>query len=136
MESKKCSNSVSQFTNNGTHLLCGSGNYNIVVDIQEKCVQIHDIDCTAEWKTYEFDLTQAGYSIVPTGKTETLSKTPVLNCPDDFDVYCDSFCLPSCKKSSQTHCSNDIISNNVTIALIVISLLGGISVCTLKGQKM
>ena len=135
VESEKCSNSVSPFISNGTHLFCGNGNYNIVVGLQEKSLQINDIYCTFEWKTIEFGFdiqTPAGYSIVSTGENETT----FLNCPDDFDVYCDSFCLPSCKRSSQTHWGNDIVFNNVTIALIIISLLAGISACTFKGQKM
>ena len=140
LNNEQCNNSALPFICNATRLLCGDG-ISLEVDIQDKCVEIRDYDCAVEWRALEniFDAPLPDCTSFTVGGNITFSIAPPLVCPDEFDKYCDSFCLPSCKRFSQVSWNAIIISNIVTISLIALSLLGGVCtliVCILNRKNM
>lgn len=126
----QCNNSALPFICNATHLLCGDGS-GPIADLQEVCVEIRDNDCAVEWRALEniFSAILPDCASFALDTNITFSKAPPLICPDEFDLFCGSFCLPSCERFSQISQDAVTISNNVKIVLIALSLLGG--VCTL-----
>ena len=105
----------------------------------EECVQVRDDNCAAEWRIVD-NLLNGSSLDCATFKSETdlkLSFVPIL-CPDNFEVVCNSLCLPSC----------DLIphSNGVTTAyrvwsscFLILLLTGGVITlvaCFLKRKKM
>ena len=140
LNNEQCNNSALPFICNATHLLCGD-DVNLEVDLQDKCVGIRDYDCAVEWRALEniFDALLPDCRSFAIGGNITFSKAPPLVCPDEFDLYCGSFCLPSCERFSQVSWNAIIISNIVTISLIALSLFGGactLIVCILNRKEM
>ena len=142
LDNTQCNNSAIPFICNGTHVLCGDDNTpRFAMGLQDECIQIRDHDCAVEWRALEniFSAILPDCASFAVGGNLTYSKAPPLTCPDEFDIHCGSFCLPSCKRFSQISQNAITISNYVTVALIAINLLGGIFtlvVCILNRKKM
>lgn len=139
LNNEQCKNSALPLFCNATHLLCSDDKSN--VDLEGECLQVRDYDCAVEWRTLEniFGATLPDCTSFAVGENITFLKAPALICPEEFDIYCNSFCLPSCKRFSQLSKKSVIISNYVIIALIVISLLEGVFtliVCILNRKTM
>ena len=88
-DNQQCHNPASPFICNGIHLLCRNGN-NLVVDLQEKCVEIHDHDCAPEWRTLKsmFDSLLEDCVNSTVDINVTFPETSPFICPDKFDVNC------------------------------------------------
>lgn len=127
LENEQCNSSALPLICNATQLLCGD-NQVPVIDLEEECVQIRDDDCAVEWRALEniFFAPLPDCTSFSVGANVTFSKAPPLTCDDEFDLYCGSFCLPSCERFSQLPRNDIIISDYLTLALICISLLGGL----------
>ena len=135
----ECQNSSIPFFCNATQVLCGEQNA-FIVGLEEKCVQIRDYDCAVEWRAYENLFNGILPDCTSFAKDENLkiSKTPPLVCPEEFNLYCGSFCLPSCKNFSLYPTDATIADNIIKIILIAIGLLGGafnLIACILKRRK-
>jgi len=126
LNNEQCKNSSFPLICNATYILCGDDKSN--VDLEEKCLQVRDHDCAVEWRILEniFGATLPDCTSFAVGGNITFSKTPALKCPEEFDIYCNSFCLPSCEKFSQISRKSITISNYLIIALIAISLIEGV----------
>lgn len=124
LENEQCNNSALPFICNITHLLCED----LEVDLEGECVEIRDYDCAVVWRTLQnvFNVPLPNCASFVVGGNLTFSKAPPLTCHDQFDLYCNSFCLPSCERYSQIPWNDVFISDIVTIVLISISLLGGV----------
>ena len=126
LNNEKCKNSSLPLLCNATHLFCGNEESN--VDLEEKCLQVRDYDCAVEWRILEniFGATLPDCTSFAVDGNITFSKAPALNCSEEFDIYCNSFCLPSCERFYQISKKLIIISNYVIIALIAIGLIEGV----------
>jgi len=127
VNNEQCENLAFPFFCNVTHVLCGNAS-SFVVGIEEKCVQIRDYDCAVEWRVLEniFGIGLPDCMSFAKDGNLSFSKAPALACPDEFNVYCGSICLPSCKEFYQIS-SNAITAANVaTITSICLGLLGGV----------
>jgi len=126
LNNEQCKNSSLPLFCNATHLLCGDVKSN--VDLEKKCLQVRDHDCAVEWRILEniFHATLPDCTSFAVGGNITFSKAPALNCSEEFDIYCNSFCLPSCERFYQISKKSTIISNYVIITLIAISVIEGV----------
>ena len=78
-----------------TLFLCGE--YEIF-NLTNMCLDVRDRICALEWRAVESFLNTsvpncASYEL---NSNLTFSKSPLPSCPDDFDVFCDSVCVPVC----------------------------------------
>ena len=141
LNNKQCQNSAVPFFCNATQVLC-TGNDRFIAGLEEMCVQVRDHDCTSEWRAYEvlFNRTLPDCTSFAKDGNLTFSRAPRLVCPDTFDLYCGSFCLPSCKNYFQLSTDSITAANAIRIvALIVLGMLGGVFnliVCVLNKRKM
>ena len=137
LDNSRCTqNSLSYFCN-ATYSLCDDEN---VLSLCEECVQVRDNDCAAEWRIVDNLLNSSALDCgsFNTANDLNLSIIPTLMCPDNFDVVCNSLCLPSCDFTPH--------SNGVAIAyriwsssFYILSLIGGVITlvaCFSKREKM
>ena len=140
LNNDQCLNSAIPFICNVTQVICDD-NITFEVNLQEQCTRVRDDDCAVEWRVYENFLNGALPNCASLAEDEniTFSKAPALVCPDSFILYCDSFCLPSCKDFSQISADAITAARAVTITFISLGLLGGVLnliVCILNRGKM
>lgn len=127
LENEQCNSLALPFICNATQLFCGD-NQELVADLEGECMQIRDDVCAVEWRALEniFGAPLPDCTSFAIGANVTFSRAPPLTCHDEFDLYCGSFCLPSCERFSQLPRNYVITSDYLTLALISISLLGGV----------
>lgn len=116
------------FICNTTQLLCGNDS-SFAASLEEKCIQIRDHNCAVEWRVYEnvFGNTLPDCASFAKNKNVTYSKAPALVCDgESHDVYCGSFCLPSCEDFSQISNDASTAAKYVIVILMGIGLLGGV----------
>lgn len=124
---EQCKNSTLPFFCNATQLLCGDNSF--VAGLEDKCVQVRDHDCAIGWRAYEniFGAALPNCTGFAKDRNLTFSKAPALVCDgESFDVYCGSFCLPSCKDFSQISTDATKAATYIIIILMIIGLLGGV----------
>lgn len=139
LNNKQCQNSAVPFFCNAIQVLCDHSRF--IVGLDEMCIQVRDRDCISEWRAYElfFNRTLPNCTSFTKDGNLTFSKAPRLVCPNAFDLYCGSFCLPSCKNFFQLSTDAITAANAIRIALIALGMLGGmfnLIVCILNGRKM
>ena len=122
----QCSNSAILFLCDAMFLLCGDDNS--AVNLIEECVKIRDNDCSAEWRLLEnvFNLPLPSCESFTMNRTITFSKAPPLECPSQFDAFCDSVCLPVCEEYSLVPRDASVASNTLTIIFIIIGMIWGL----------
>ena len=136
----QCNSRASPFFCNATYSLCGDGTY-MIMDISEVCLQVRDHDCAVEWRVLE------NFLNIPIPDCDSYSedgnlsfaKAPSLNCPDQFDTFCGSLCLPVCSEFYQISENAAAISDALTIAFEAIGITGGIITlvaCVFNRKKM
>ncbi|XP_065911428.1 uncharacterized protein [Dysidea avara] len=93
-----CTKDALSFFCNATLLLCNGNSSS--VDLTEECEEVRDNKCASEWRIVENfynrsvpDCTSYTYS---EDVNLTSSKAPSLPCPNGFDHFCGSTCLPVC----------------------------------------
>jgi len=89
-------NTLSFFCN-ATLLLCNGNSSS--VDLTEECEEVRDNKCASEWRIVESVCNRTVpdcESYTTEGDNITHSKTPLLPCPNGFDHFCGSLCLPVC----------------------------------------
>ena len=126
LNNDQCNSSTVPFFCNATYSLCGDDTY--MIDIFEECVQVRDNDCAIEWRVLEnfFDVPIPDCGSFSGDGNLSFAKAPPLNCSDQFDVFCDSMCLPVCSEFSQTSHDAAVTSNALTILFEVIGIISGI----------
>ena len=139
LNNMKCQNSSIPFFCNATQVLCGEQN-TFIEGLEEMCVQIRDNDCAVEWRAYEmiFDGFLPDCTSFAKDGSLKYSMAQALVCPKEFNLYCGSFCLPSCKNFSEYPTDAIIAEKILKIMLLVIGLLGGafnLIACILKRRK-
>jgi len=95
--------------------------------LSEKCVQIRDNQCGAEWRIVEnfFNLSLPDCDKFDSGISITYaSDIPNLQCPDKFREFCGSVCLPVCGEPL----AGDVVDvfKISIVVFYIISLTGGV----------
>ena len=101
-------------------------------DLEEECVHIRDNNCTTEWRVLENI-----FNVSIPGCVSTKAKPP--DCPDQFNVFCDSFCLPSCPDFSQYSEVANVTNYAVMVTFELIGLISGVITlvaCLFNRKKM
>lgn len=132
LNNEECNIAAVPFFCDAMFSLCSDDSY--VVDLEQECIQVRDENCTTEWRVLEniFDVSIPSCESFSANGALSFAKAPALDtCPDQFNVYCDSVCLPSCEDFSQ-------FSHDATVAsyalIITFQLTGVVSgVITLIG---
>ena len=140
MNNEECTNATVSFFCKAVFSLCSDESI-IAEDLEEECVDVRDNNCTIEWRVVEniFNVSLPSCESLAANRTVVWSKAPPLTCPEQFNVFCNSFCLPTCPDFFQ-------FSQVATVAnyvlLIVFELLGIISgvitliACLFNREKM
>jgi len=139
LNNDQCNSLAVPFFCNATLSLCGDDSY--TMDISEECVQVRDNDCAIEWRVLEnfFDASIPDCGSFYEDGNLSFSKAPLLNCSDQFDVFCGSMCLPLCSEFSQLSHNAAVTSNVLTILFETIGLIGGaitLIACVLNRKTM
>ena len=140
LSNKQCNNSAVSFFCSAMYYVCGDDD-NSTVDLMEKCVEVRDNDCPIEWRGLEniLDVLIPSCESYTANTNITFDKAPPLNCPDQFDEFCGSLCLPVCEEYSQVSRDAAIASDVLTLTVIIIGLIGGLITlvaCIFNRDKM
>ena len=131
-------NSAIPFLCNVTQVMCGVNN-TFEGDLHEQCLQVHDYNCTDNCTDYDAFLNTTLPDCACFAMEGNPSCLNALVCPEGFNVYCDGFCLPSCREFSQHSAGAITAAKAVKITFITLGLLGGIInliMCILKRERM
>lgn len=144
LNNEQCSNAAVPFFCNATFLLCGDDSFDVSsfnMDLKKECLQVRDNDCTIEWRILEniFNVPIPSCESFAVNKNLTFSKAPALTCPDQFNVFCDSVCLPSCEDFSQYSDDATLASYVLVFVFQLIGLISGVITliaCLFNRKKM
>ena len=135
LDNDRCTENALSFFCNATYSLCDEDNDLLL--LSEECVQVRDNNCAAEWRIVD-NLLNSSALDCDAFENKTDSIVPTLICPDNFEIVCNSLCLPSCDFTPH--------SNDVTTAyriwsssFLIFSLIGGVITLIasfLKREKM
>lgn len=139
LRNKQCNNSALPFFCKAVSSLCADDSF--FMNLTEQCVTVRDNDCSIEWRVLEniFDIPIPSCESFTTNRGLTFTKAPPLKCPDQFDVFCGSVCLPVCEQYSQVSHSATVASNVLAIIFIMLGLIGGLITliaCIFNREKM
>ena len=140
LNNEECSTVAVPFFCDAMFSLCSNDSY--VIDLEEECVQVRDDNCTIEWRLLEnvFDVSLPSCGSFSTNGSLTFDKAPPLDtCPDQFNVYCDSVCLPSCKDFSQFSHDATVAAFALTIVFQLVGIISGVITligCLFNRKKM
>ena len=142
VRNKQCNNSAVPFFCNAMNFLCGDDD-NSTDGLMEECVEVRDNDCPIEWRALDSIFDAPSYfpscESYTANTNLTFAKAPPLNCPDQFNEFCGSLCLPVCEEYSQVSRDAAIASDVLTVTFIIIGLIGGIVTlvaCVFNREKM
>ena len=96
---QSCTEDALPFFCNATLFLCSESESH---DLTSMCLNVRDRDCALEWRLAETFLNTSvpGCTSFETDANLTFTKSPLPSCPDHFDIFCDSICLPVCGEYS------------------------------------
>ena len=134
LHNSQCTENALSFFCNATYSLCDG---DIALPLSEECVQVRDDNCAAEWRIVDNLLNT---SSLDCGSFQTANDSflPTLTCPDNFEVVCNSLCLPSC--DFIVHSDTDVVVYRVLLSFFfIIGLIGGVITLiasVIKREKM
>ena len=132
----QCSEAVLQFFCNAINAI-DTDNYTLI----NECSKVRDNECAAEWRIAEnfFNASLPDCGSFDTDANFTTARAPVLECPDDFGVFCGSICQPLCDEISIFNDAATDAYEVLNIILHSMSLIGGVVTflaCCLRKRKM
>ena len=91
---------IESFSCETIHAVCDSDTNLTSLSVQ--CVELRDNNCPVEWRVAEnfFNISVPDCNNINGIDNTTTIITPPLNCPDNYGVFCGSFCLPLCDEMS------------------------------------
>jgi len=91
------------------------------------CIRVRDKKCTAEWRIIEAFLNIVLLDCASFNDSEdvSLSRAPLLHCPDNFGVFCGSICQPLCAEISLFSKTATTTYEILTITCCCICIIGG-----------
>ena len=129
LDNRSCIDDGVSFIFNSIDVLCNNVNGSSM--LTEECVEIRDSDCALEWRIVGNLLPNVSIpdcSSFDDGANLTFSTVaPPQTCPNNFDVFCDTFCLPVCGEASPYSDSTTDFYHVWAILMVVISLTGAIT---------
>ena len=129
LDSRSCVEGGISFFFNSTAVLSGNASGSSM--LTEECVEIRDNDCAMEWRIIGNLLPNVSIpdcSSFDDGANLTFSAVaPPQTCPNNFDVFCDTFCLPVCGEASPYSDSTANFYHVWSILMVAISLTGAIA---------
>ena len=134
LNNHQCTDNVLSLFCNATYALCDDDNN---PPLSEECVQVRDNTCVAEWRIVDNLLNNSTLNCTVSENENDLI-VPNLVCPDNFEIVCNSLCLPSCDYSPISN-SNAIVFRVWSTLFSVLSMVGGIItliMCYVKREKM
>ena len=142
LESSQCTTDLLNFACSLVELEMNNS-YNTDNDLTEKCFEARDNKCSVEWRIAEafFNISLPDCEHFNENVNSTTSKAPVLDCPDNFGVFCGSLCQPLCAEFSLSFFDAATITTSkaVHIILYFISIIGGVITliaCYFHREKM
>ena len=142
LRNKQCNDSAIPFFCSAVYFLCGDDiDDNLAVNLLEKCAEVRDNDCPIEWRGLEnvLDVTIPSCESYTANSSIIFVKAPPLNCPDQFDEFCGSICLPVSEEYSPESQDAAMASDVVTLTAMIIGLIGGVvtlTACVYNRDKM
>ena len=127
LENKQCSEgNALQFFCTAINTLCA--NNTSVSSLTEECIQVRDDSCSSEWRIAEnlFSISLPSCHSFKKGVNVTFSSAPIQACPDMFEVFCGSLCLPSCHEISLLRDGLNTPFRAWFTVVYVITLIGGV----------
>ena len=118
-----CAEDTLSFFCNATLLLCDGNSSS--VDLTEECEDVRDNKCTSEWRIVEnfYNRSVPDCSSFTGDGNLTLSKAPSLPCPNGFDHFCQSICLPVCAADNLYSGSNTLL-RSIYIMVAILGIIG------------
>ena len=137
LENSHCTSDLLHFTCSVVELEINNA-FIINDNLMEKCIEVRDDECSVEWRIAE------SFINVPLPECESLNETssaPLLDCPDNFGIFCGSLCQPLCAEFSLSllNDATTIANRAVHIILYLISIVGGLTTllaCYFHRDKM
>ena len=125
LQNDQCSSSVLPFFCNASDSLCGEGDS---VDLSAECEHIRDNDCVLEWRLLEnfINISIPDCQSFTEDGNLTFSRAPQLTCPDQFDLFCDTFCLPVCSEFSLLSHDYEAVGKILQILFQGVGIVGGL----------
>ena len=104
-----------------------------------QCVEVRDHSCSAEWRitinVFNVSLPDCG-TFTDHNNSSTI---PELICPDHYETFCDSLCLPQCSQFSRFDDRFTSALKVCTISFYTFAIAGGVVsliACFLTRKKM
>ena len=137
LNNHQCTETSLLFFCNVTYTLCGDDHS---LSLREECVQVRDDTCVAEWRIVDNLLNNStlNCTLFENENDSILPIAPTLMCPDNFEIVCNSFCLPSCNYNP-TGNNNDNVFRVWLSSFSIFALIGGmitLIMCFVKREKM
>ncbi|XP_065911941.1 uncharacterized protein [Dysidea avara] len=124
-------------------LFCNAINDDDIVNISldTECMQVRDSSCASEWRLVEtfFNLSLLNCSSLNDAESISLSRAPILPCPDGYGVLCGSICQPLCAEvSSFTEAATTVyrVLNIIFHSIAIISGIATLFACIYHRKKM
>ena len=132
----QCNDAVLYFYCNAINVI-----YNDKYTLINECFKVRDEKCAAEWRIAEnfLNFSLPDCSSFDTDGNFVTARAPVLECPDDFGMFCGSICQPLCAELSLFNDAATIAYEVLNIILHTLSLIGGVITflaCCLRKRKM
>ena len=104
-------------------------------------MQVRDSSCASEWRLVEtfFNLSLLNCSSLNDAESISLSRAPILPCPDGYGVLCGSICQPLCAEvSSFTEAATTVyrVLNIIFHSIAIISGIATLFACIYHRKKM
>ena len=142
LENSQCTTDLLNFACSAVKLEINNG-YNIDDDIAERCFEVRDNKCAVEWRIAEvfFNTSLPDCESFDDNGNFVTPRTPVLDCPKNFGVFCGSLCQPLCAEFSLSlfNAATTTANKAIHIMLYFISIIGGVITliaCYFHREKM
>ena len=98
------------------------------LSLNKDCIQVRDNICSTEWRIIEnlFNTSIPSCDSFKVGTSVIFSSAPIQTCPDSFEVFCGSLCLPSCQQITLLRDGVDTAVRVWFITLYIVNIIGGV----------
>ena len=128
LDDRLCAEGGISFFCNAITVLCDNGSGSTMLNKQ--CIQVRDNYCAVEWRIIGNLLLNGSIPNCSSFNNEsnlTFAAAPTQTCPNGFDIFCNSLCLPVCGDLAILQ-YNDAVTDSYTIwsiIMFIISTTGG-----------
>ena len=101
---------------------------NTSTSLNEECIYVRDNRCSTEWRVIEnlFNISLPSCDSFKNGTNVIFSNAPIQTCPDLFEVFCGSLCLPSCQQITLLRDGANTAFRVWFTILYVVNVIGGV----------